>query len=586
MSQRLLASPCLTTANCSRSTYTCMLLLGLLLGSSTDASAQTGTSIGPVPNAVALVKGMREGQEVARWAGEIVWVGPTPLQFTANRRRGSWSWHPHTPEELQIQASEAHPRGNSVEMWATAARATSVVVLIAARPGNATHDTATASELPRRPQRARRRQALPDARRAEEFDALPSEQWSQDLPLGDQPSGLGEHKNGPGRGASGDEAHDGLGNGQGRVHGFANGSTRPSRMANKRADLTSGRGGHTPADGGKRHGSAGGAAGATGHIHGSGWLGLIDAPENIAPLVSVGLILIDANILGFGHKMLSRVVRGMGPRALREELVKDAGRLVGHDLARVRDKLARSSRYRSLSTTEQAAIIQRARSAMTRAYYGKARKLFEDRAAEFEQLYARYAARSSRASGHIRTLATENAIAYRKMSQAAEAEYAAIAATRTTATRPKLIGPRKSTKIARNTPGTATGGRSLTPASGNWLRGTHRNAAPLPKQVADALRGRTFKSWDSMRRTIWKTVAADKTLHGPFVRRDLKAMRKGKAPKVDDSQSLGRLQSYVLHHRTPIQHGGGVYDLDNLAIVTPRLHKDVLDRSHHQGVRR
>ncbi|WP_439332259.1 HNH endonuclease signature motif containing protein [Pantoea cypripedii] len=43
----------------------------------------------------------------------------------------------------------------------------------------------------------------------------------------------------------------------------------------------------------------------------------------------------------------------------------------------------------------------------------------------------------------------------------------------------------------------------------------------------------------------------------------------------------GNNRSYVLHHRTPIQHGGGVYDVDNILIVTPKYHLDVLDRAYH-----
>ncbi|EPW3921193.1 hypothetical protein ACNPM1_03905 [Enterobacter pseudoroggenkampii] len=37
-------------------------------------------------------------------------------------------------------------------------------------------------------------------------------------------------------------------------------------------------------------------------------------------------------------------------------------------------------------------------------------------------------------------------------------------------------------------------------------------------------------------------------------------MRGGKAPIVHDTQWSGKNRSYVLHQRTPIQHGGGIYD--------------------------
>lgn len=55
------------------------------------------------------------------------------------------------------------------------------------------------------------------------------------------------------------------------------------------------------------------------------------------------------------------------------------------------------------------------------------------------------------------------------------------------------------------------------------------------------------------------------------------------APKVVSSQTYGQLDSYVLHHKTPIYAGGGVYDLNNIAIVTPRMHQEILDKAYHFG---
>ena len=45
----------------------------------------------------------------------------------------------------------------------------------------------------------------------------------------------------------------------------------------------------------------------------------------------------------------------------------------------------------------------------------------------------------------------------------------------------------------------------------------------------------------------------------------------------------GGNRSYVLHHNTPIQRGGGVYDMNNITVMTPRFHLDVLDRGYHFG---
>jgi hypothetical protein len=53
------------------------------------------------------------------------------------------------------------------------------------------------------------------------------------------------------------------------------------------------------------------------------------------------------------------------------------------------------------------------------------------------------------------------------------------------------------------------------------------------------------------------------------------------APIAHSSQQVGGNVSYVLHHVLPIQHGGGVYDMSNLIVVTPRFHLDVLARDFH-----
>lgn len=58
-------------------------------------------------------------------------------------------------------------------------------------------------------------------------------------------------------------------------------------------------------------------------------------------------------------------------------------------------------------------------------------------------------------------------------------------------------------------------------------------------------------------------------------------MASDKAPIAHSSQWNGKNKSSVLHHRKPIQHSGGVYDIDNLIIVTPRYHLDVLIRAYH-----
>ena len=114
-----------------------------------------------------------------------------------------------------------------------------------------------------------------------------------------------------------------------------------------------------------------------------------------------------------------------------------------------------------------------------------------------------------------------------------------------------------------------------------WLRGSHGNAGFVPAQIAQRLAGRNFKNFDKFREAFWQEVAADANLSKGFTFDDLVAMRKGNAPAVDARQALGGRATYELHHAKPIQHGGEVYDVDNIVVVTPRYHKEVLEPAYH-----
>ena len=35
------------------------------------------------------------------------------------------------------------------------------------------------------------------------------------------------------------------------------------------------------------------------------------------------------------------------------------------------------------------------------------------------------------------------------------------------------------------------------------------------------------------------------------------------------------VKKFQIHHVVAIEHGGGVYDIDNFKIVTPRLHDEI-----------
>ena len=404
------------------------LVVGGVLAIISDSPAQPDGMTEPVPNAVAMVVGARKGREVARWSGEILWQGPSEIQFTGRRKGKTWHWRPHKPAQLHILASDARPQGISVDVWAKDKKARKVIIVIAPRPGNATSTTRVKAESWTKKRHRResadsspkQKRTSPDVTTHTSVE-LPSNDADAQAMVGDVPAnGMGEQGVWLGRGRTGEEAYDGLGTDKGRARGYASGSIHASRVQNKGADLVRGRGGHTPADGGKKDGSAAGSQGADGTLQGLDWLGLIDAPEKIAPLVSAALILADANFISFGQRFLSRVVRGLGVRALRQELAKDAARVIAHDMARVRDRLARSPRYRSLPSSEKQAILKRTEMAMERAYYKKASAHFREHAEMYDALAATYRKRTSDIARHTVLLGGQNGTAYRRMALAAK----------------------------------------------------------------------------------------------------------------------------------------------------------------------
>lgn len=105
----------------------------------------------------------------------------------------------------------------------------------------------------------------------------------------------------------------------------------------------------------------------------------------------------------------------------------------------------------------------------------------------------------------------------------------------------------------------------------------------IPGQIADKLNGRIFNTFDDFRAAFWTEVSLDPRLAAQFSKSNVSRMEKGFAPIAHPSQHLGKQRSYILHHKQPIQHGGPVYNMSNIVVVTPRLHTKILDGAFHYG---
>ena len=123
-------------------------------------------------------------------------------------------------------------------------------------------------------------------------------------------------------------------------------------------------------------------------------------------------------------------------------------------------------------------------------------------------------------------------------------------------------------------PGTVTGqGQNVT---GIWLAGAGVGlGAPIPKRIADQLRGKNFSSFDAFRKAFWTAIGNDPVLFSQFKRTNQGKLLSGKAPFAERAEHNGENARYEIHHIENIQHGGAVYNVDNLSVVTPKRHVEI-----------
>jgi len=129
----------------------------------------------------------------------------------------------------------------------------------------------------------------------------------------------------------------------------------------------------------------------------------------------------------------------------------------------------------------------------------------------------------------------------------------------------------------RNLPGVASGNGVSTPDR-VLDAATAAAGAPIPARIAERLRGRRFSRFDKLKEAIWIEIAADETFSKHIVPAMLDDMRKGLAPFANREQRVGKRVKLEIHHQHEISKGGAVYDVDNLVLMTPKVHIN-----HHKG---
>lgn len=138
----------------------------------------------------------------------------------------------------------------------------------------------------------------------------------------------------------------------------------------------------------------------------------------------------------------------------------------------------------------------------------------------------------------------------------------------------KLLPLIKTAQERRNSPGKVFSSKSLVELKMGESLFKGGNSAPVPKQVADKLSGRSFNNFDAFRSAFWKEMANDPAVARNFRQSNLTLMKDGKAPYAPKTEQVGKRQLYELDHNIEIRDGGAVYNLDNIIIRTPKDHID------------
>jgi hypothetical protein len=126
----------------------------------------------------------------------------------------------------------------------------------------------------------------------------------------------------------------------------------------------------------------------------------------------------------------------------------------------------------------------------------------------------------------------------------------------------------------RNSPGITTQNNKID-VNQNKLMYQSGNIGVIPQEIKDRLNNRTFNNFNELRSALWEEVGNSKYAT-EFGKSGQTLMKNGMAPYSNSGK-------YVIHHKQPIAKGGGVYDLDNLIILSPEMHKIIIDSKYHFG---
>ncbi len=126
-------------------------------------------------------------------------------------------------------------------------------------------------------------------------------------------------------------------------------------------------------------------------------------------------------------------------------------------------------------------------------------------------------------------------------------------------------------KTERDESGVVTGhGEDIT---GIWLEEASKGfGAPVPKEIANKLRGREFANFKKFREAFWKEVYANEELRKQFTLSNQREISRGNSPFTLKLECAGKRERFEIHHIEELQHGGALLHINNLRVNTPRNH--------------
>jgi hypothetical protein len=131
-------------------------------------------------------------------------------------------------------------------------------------------------------------------------------------------------------------------------------------------------------------------------------------------------------------------------------------------------------------------------------------------------------------------------------------------------------------------PGTAFTSGISRDYAGPWLGGQQGgNIGLIPAQISSKLEGRTFENFANFTQEFWKAAATTPELASQFSAANLARMQAGLPPIAPVSQQFGEFSAYMIVHRVSVSSGGAVFDMSNMAIVTPLMHQAIMDPRYH-----